>query len=230
MSDFRTVTTIHDPITPDVCVKHPGVIHGCGIFVHDHDHFGIMPGSMLFGNGFSLDVQAPVYDICKVPYEKISTLYYIVATIDKQDVAFIIVDVKEAEKGHFIAGGLPLALNNAIVLARVRIPRDPDAEITVYNILPEGEGNGLHDFRLLPEPDGYRAKFYLPVIVESHGSVNLTVDGIGQTEGEDYVVNVEKLSDGSLTSIISFLNEKPRKGSDIRATIYIGKAASDEIR
>lgn len=230
MSNFRIVTTIHDPITPDVCVKHPGVIHGCGIFVHDCNQFGIMPGSMLFGNGFSLDVQAPVYGICKVPYEKVGIMYYIIASIAKQDVQFQIIDVKEAEKGHFIAGGLPLALNHAIVLARVRIPEDPEAEITVYNILPEGEGNGLHDFRLLPEADGFRAKFYLPVTVESYGSVDLMVNGIHQTEGEDYVINMEKLSDGTFTSVIVFLNEKPGKGSDIRATIYVGKAASDEIQ
>lgn len=228
MSDFRTVTTIHDPITPDVCVKHPGVIHGCGIFMHDRDHFGIMPGSILFGNGYSCDIQAPVYDICQVPYEKTSIMYYIVASIAKQDIFFKMMSVQEAEKGHYIAGGLPLALVNAVVLARVRIP--VDGEITVYNILPEGEGNGLHDFRLLPEADGYRAKFYLPVTVKSFGSVNLTVNGIHQTEGEDYVVNIEKLSDGSLTSIIRFLDEKPAAGSDIRATVYIGKAAADEVQ
>jgi len=230
MSNFRIVTTIHDPITPDVCVKHPGVIHGCGIFMHDKNHFGIMAGSILFGNGYSLEVQAPVYDICKIPNEKVSSMYYIVALIAKQDVIFRMIDVKEAEKGHYIAGGLPLMLNNAVVLARVRIPDDPAAEVTVYNILPEGEGNGIHDFRLLPEPDGYRAKFYLPVTVESFGSVNLTVNGIHQTEGEDYVVNIEKLSDGTLSSVIRFLDEKPMKGSDIRATVYIGKAAADEIQ
>ena len=228
MTNFRTVATIHDPITPDVCVKHPGVIHGCGIFMHDKNHFGIMAGSILFGNGYSLEVQAPVYDICELPYEKISQMYYIVASIAKQDIIFKILDVKEAEKGHFIAGGLPLALTNAVVLARVRVP--DNGEITIYNILPEGEGNGLHDFRLLPEADGYRAKFYLPVTVESFGSVNLTVNGIHQTEGEDYVVNIEKLSDGSLTSIIRFLDEKPAAGSDIRATVYIGKAAADEVQ
>lgn len=210
-------------------VRNPGVLRGCGVYVHDYVRFGVASGTLLFADGKSARIHNVTDNICEVPRSMFGSMIYIVATASDKDIIFRCEKVKDYTTG--ITSGLPVYLSNGIVLARALVPADPYTDsIKVYQMAPEGEGHSISDFRLFPEPDGKIFRFFLPDNVYSRGSVNLSVDGVPQIEGEDFVVNSEMGIDGTSKSVIDFINDIPHAGADIRVTFYIGKAAADEIR
>ena len=190
-------------------ISGPGVVFGCGVDLHDRVWVDVLPGKISFPGARAAEIKHRVRNAVKIPSE--SGIYYIIATVSEAGVTFN--PVKTTDDRH-------IAVPDAAPIAKVIVS---NGTIKVFQHIGTNEERLLRNIIPTPMADGIQSRFYLPENIHSIQAVNLTVNGVPQVEGEDYVVRVETAPDGSQMSLVDFISEVPPAGSTIFADIYLGK-------
>ena len=221
----KTSFIIHNSSDKNTWAQAPGVVCGCDVFIHDGSRVGVKPGRLNLLNGYTAEILSEIRGVARVlPTDGTNRIDYVTVNSRGSEMNFHCIRGYPADvlqpNDHS-----PLTLRNGLLLAKIYAshPLVSAESIRVYNIVPVvGEGT-VRGFRPLTYPDGITRKFTFPFQLNTGFSLRLELNGIPQSEVEDYIIYNEIQLGGMTMTVVEFIIEAPAKDSEMIATAYKGK-------
>lgn len=201
---------------------YPGVISGCEVYIDRGLQVVVRPGKIALLNGYTVEILREIRDVGRVlPTLAHNRTDYVVAEVNGNSLYFRVIRGVESSDP---VDHTPLSLQNGVLLSKLYVtyPCLSAKSIYSYNVLPVVGENLCFNFKPIGTFDGINNKALFPFKITPGYSMDLTVFGVGQTEGIDYSLREEETTGGQVYTVAEF-TEPLAKDAELSADIYLGK-------